>query len=344
MPFRFRSLERRPRGRPLVELRRRLELPSHLAPLAAAWGQREVAPPRLRPGAVTRHFHRLLDGWEPRPEELDEESRSRWEDADDDERVQLRVHLAVWQDAPGFTARSGLSAAEPPPELHAMARGPLAAGGSLQAADLVADGLELVGRSLWELKSALDFGCSSGRVVRALAAAAPDVAWHGCDPNGAAVTWAGEHLPAISFTVSPEHPPLAFDDGAFDLVLAISVWSHLSDTEALRWFDEMHRVIRRGGVLVLTVQGWHALAELQRGALWQSHDISAAMADLAVRGHHFRSTFGPDGDHGTTSAHWGWALMSPEWLAMNVTPRWAIRLLRPGAHEGVQDLVVLERC
>ena len=36
----------------------------------------------------------------------------------------------------------------------------------------------------------LDFGCSSGRVVRALQAAYPQAEWHGVDPNEPAIAWA----------------------------------------------------------------------------------------------------------------------------------------------------------
>ena len=48
-----------------------------------------------------------------------------------------------------------------------------------------------------DVERGLDFGCSSGRVVRALAAAWPEAEWHGCDPNADAIAWAREHLPGI---------------------------------------------------------------------------------------------------------------------------------------------------
>ena len=40
------------------------------------------------------------------------------------------------------------------------------------------------------IRHGLDFGCSSGRVVRVLATAYPNVSWHGCDPNRPAIEWA----------------------------------------------------------------------------------------------------------------------------------------------------------
>ena len=55
---------------------------------------------------------------------------------------------------------------------------------------------------------ALDFSCSSGRVVRPLAAALPEIVWRGCDPNADAIEWARAHVPGVDFFVSDTKPPL----------------------------------------------------------------------------------------------------------------------------------------
>ena len=60
-------------------------------------------------------------------------------------------------------------------------------------------------------------------------------------------------------------------------------------------------------------------------------------------GHHFRRTFGPEGDFGVASADWGFATMSAEWLLRALTPDWQVLLWRTGAHERDQDVVVLRR-
>jgi SAM-dependent methyltransferase len=226
-----------------------------------------------------------------------------------------------------------------------MARGPLAAGGGLNAADLVADSLEAAGAPIERLAPAraLDFGGSSGRVARVLQAAYPDVEWHSCDPNAAAVAWGREHLPAVTFHESPQEPPLPFEDASFGLVYAISVWSHLSEAPALRWFAEMRRVLAPGGLLVPTVQSWNTTHHLAKAGLWQLPDIREAVTDMYAAGHHFRRTFGPGGDFGVESPDWGFATMSVEWLVRELTPEWEVLLWRSGAHEVDQDVVVLRR-
>ena len=166
----------------------------------------------------------------------------------------------IWLGHPAAPEKTGLLAAQPPEEVHLMARGPIAAAGGLYEADLVVDALAGVGVEMADIGSALDFGCSSGRVVRVLQAAYPETRWHGCDPNGPAIAWASENLPAIEFFVNGNAPPLPLADGSLDMAYAISIWSHFAPGLGLRWFEEMHRLIRPGGHLVCTTHGLTSVA------------------------------------------------------------------------------------
>ncbi len=68
-----------------------------------------------------------------------------------------------------------------------MARGPLAAAGGIYDADMVVDALIERGGATSNAISAprLDFGCSSGRLLRVLAAAYPGVRWLWLRPESA---------------------------------------------------------------------------------------------------------------------------------------------------------------
>jgi SAM-dependent methyltransferase len=108
--------------------------------------------------------------------------------------------------------------------------------------------------------SVLDFGCGCGRVTRY---------WHdfdgsvaGSDVNEGAVEWCRRNLPFARFEVNELAPPLAFEAASFDLVYALSVFTHLTAELQLAWRDELHRALRPGGFLLLTTHGRSYLPRL----------------------------------------------------------------------------------
>jgi SAM-dependent methyltransferase len=258
-------------------------------------------------------------------------------------REALLLISGVWLGVPEVTEKTGLTSAQPPEDVHAMARGPLASGGGLYEADLVADALASTGVELADVRSALDFGCSSGRVLRALTAAHPHIRLHGCDPNTTAIAWASQQLPNVELFVNDHTPPLALDDASLDLAYAISIWSHFAPPLGLRWFEEMHRLIRPGGHLICTTHGPTSIAyyaTLQLRTPEQSLEIANA---LYRQGWWYAPEFGEDGDWGVINPDWGTAFLSPEWMLTQLCPRWDIHEYAPGRNQHNQDVYVLQR-
>ena len=258
-------------------------------------------------------------------------------------RRHIALHLGIWLGLSSIAKKTGLNQEQPPPEVHAMARGPLAAAGGLYEADLVADALLAAGVGIEDIRSGLDFGCSSGRVVRVLAAAFPTVRWIGCDPNEPAISWARHVLPESDFLVSGDAPPLPFQDGAFDLVFGISIWSHFEPQLGLRWFEEMRRLIRPGGHLVLTTHGLTSIAYYALQGLRTPQQCEEIMDAMYRRGWWYAAEFGERGDWGVINPAWGTSFLSPEWLLTELCPRWRVLEFAPGRNAGNQDVYVLER-
>jgi SAM-dependent methyltransferase len=316
-----------------------------LADAPAARASRTLSPDPLARAPVTDLLYERLERADVAAVEarLEPAESALWDIADSQDRKRLALAFTAHYGLEPGLERSGLSAAMPEPGVHSMAHGAPAAGGSYYYADLVADSLEATGFEIGDAETVLDFGSSSGRVVRVLAAAYPDVAWHGCDPISDAIEWARANLPGIEFRQSPDRPPLDYADGQFDAVFAISIWSHFAKKAALDWFKEMRRIIRPGGRLVVTTHGEQTIAHTANAGVRSPEQLDAVRAALIRDGFWYAAEFGEAGDHGVTNPDWGTAFLTPEWLLARLTPEWRVLLFRPGRVELNQDLYVLER-
>jgi len=132
-------------------------------------------------------------------------------------------------------------------------------GGRL-AEETLRETLSRADTSLEEMASILDFGCGCGRVTRRLAGLPGDV--RGSDFDEAAVDWCRRNLPFASFTHNALEPPLPLPDGGHDLVYAFSVLTHLPVPVQHAWVKELTRVLRPGGLLLVSTHGERYLERL----------------------------------------------------------------------------------
>ena len=119
----------------------------------------------------------------------------------------------------------------------------------------------------FEGRRVLDFGCGAGRTLRHFVREAATSEFWGCDIDEPSVEWLRRNLsPPFHIAANGEAPPLGFDDGYFDLVYVISVFTHLTDSWS-PWLLEMHRVLADDGILIATFMG-EGLSEKVSGEAW----------------------------------------------------------------------------
>lgn len=101
----------------------------------------------------------------------------------------------------------------------------------------------------------LDWGMGHGRIVRHLNSLDSGVQAFGIDIDAENAAWASEHLPGVSVSCGPLMPPMPYPDCAFDLVYGISVMTHLARPVQEAWLQEIRRILRPGGMALLTFSG-----------------------------------------------------------------------------------------
>ncbi len=107
-------------------------------------------------------------------------------------------------------------------------------------------GYELEGRRL------LDFGCGAGRTLSHFLDQADSAEIWGCDIDAESIDWLQRNLcPPLHALRNEAEPALPFADGHFDVVRALSVFTHLVDTWA-PWLLELHRILADDGILIAT--------------------------------------------------------------------------------------------
>jgi SAM-dependent methyltransferase len=147
----------------------------------------------------------------------------------------------------------------PPPRLRLLVDG-RSADASLflrvgaQLCDSIQGAVAQSGTAVGEMRAVLDFGCGCGRVARHWAkVGGPAV--YGCDYNPVLVAWCMANLPHVRALHNELEPPTPYLSGSFDLIYALSVFSHLDEQRQRVWLDEFQRLLRPGGLLVLSVLG-----------------------------------------------------------------------------------------
>lgn len=187
-------------------------------------------------------------------------------------------------------------------------------------------------RPLSSFRAILDWGCGAGRVTRYLGMMSPVVT--GVDIDADNLQHSAASLPEVAFEQVGLYPPTAFPDGRFDLVIGLSVLTHLKESAQDQWLEELRRIVEPGGILLLSVQG------LAQSALYR------APLERQLRAHREGFLYvGPDGQLDDVVAEEGYyshIIQSHEYIMVHWGRYFDVLEIVEGI-AGNQDLVVLRR-
>jgi SAM-dependent methyltransferase len=174
----------------------------------------------------------------------------------------------------------------------------------------------------------LDFGCGSGRIARHVARSPSVGRLTGIDVDTKAVAWLASTFPAGDFHAIAPEPPAPLPGSSFDVVYAVSVFSHFDENATDAWLAEISRLLRPGGLLIAST--------LSPKLTWTRPDLSEEdHLRLQRDGFLFAPGSGPFNENGAFSSR------------ERLESRWG-RVLEPRSFEehglaGYQDLTVWEK-
>jgi SAM-dependent methyltransferase len=152
----------------------------------------------------------------------------------------------------------------------------------------------------FEGKRVLDFGCGAGRTLRHFLSEAEGAEFWGTDIDRPSIEWIEANLsPPLHAWHSHHAPPLGLEHESFDLIWAVSVFTHLT-VNSTPWLLELHNLLKPGGLLIATYMGpgncelvtgepWdedrHGRTILRHTAPWDEGGPAALISDWWMREH-----------------------------------------------------------
>jgi SAM-dependent methyltransferase len=179
----------------------------------------------------------------------------------------------------------------------------------------------------------------------------------GCDIDRRGIEWIKSSLPNVHAEVTSVSPPLPYPDNAFDAIISISIFSHLTEESQIAFLKELWRVSAQDAYLFLTVHGQQALeralSEKQTREMISVEEEPFQMAqDRFVNGEH--GFILQDGHLTTTSKgsassssliaepfEYGIAFIPEEYVRRRWSEWFTIVDYRHGAIYDFQDIIVL---
>ena len=97
-----------------------------------------------------------------------------------------------------------------------------------------------------------EFGCGCGRVARYFMHKT-NIEFYGTDIDKELIHWCQNNLVFGEFHTNDYMPPLIYKSEYFDFVYSISVFTHLTLDAQRKWFEELHRITKSDGFIVVSI-------------------------------------------------------------------------------------------
>ncbi|MBL8516655.1 MAG: class I SAM-dependent methyltransferase [Betaproteobacteria bacterium] len=181
----------------------------------------------------------------------------------------------------------------------------------------------------------LDLGAGVGRVMQYFLS--DPVTLYTSDVDETAREYIAKNFPDVHAGSNNFAPPLGFKDSFFDVVYAVSVWTHLAPELQIPWLREVKRVLKPGGIALITTIGPYGY---QRGTHLQA--VSFGLNELVSTGFQY-SEYPPHFKSPGTGNKYGATYQTPEYLRREWSKVMQVEDIQVGVIDNLNDLVVLRK-
>lgn len=190
------------------------------------------------------------------------------------------------------------------------------------------------GRSLSDFRDILDWGCGCGRVTRNFNSM-PQARIVGLDIDHDNISWCRQHFDFGEYHVAPLRPPTNLSGESYDLIIGISVFSHLREQDQRLWLRELLRLAKPGAILLMSTLGEPAAARSYWDAdlwgRWQKDGLLVAGDSSAIG-----SIIGDEDYYVTT-------FLTEKYIRKNWARNFEILDFIPAYITNLQDLIVMRK-
>lgn len=122
----------------------------------------------------------------------------------------------------------------------------------------VESALSTIDKKFDDFGNILDFGCGCGRTLMWFDKIHKSKIF-GTDIDAEFISWCKDNIDSVQFSKNKPMPPLNYDSNFFDFIFCISVFTHLNEKLQFKWLDELRRVLKTDGILIITLHGFESL-------------------------------------------------------------------------------------
>jgi SAM-dependent methyltransferase len=138
----------------------------------------------------------------------------------------------------------------------------------------------------------LEWGCGVARIIRHI----PNLINNnsiifGTDINEEMVKWNTNNIKNVDFQKNDYYPPTMFEDSQFNIVFALSVFTHIEADYQAKWLAEIARIISDDGIFLFTTHGKKYEINLSENEKKILNTKGAITINYKQKGHRMMTTY-----------------------------------------------------